>query len=184
MLKNEKKIIFFDGDGTLWYPKSTMQRKRPDWIYADNPKVEDYLHHLILTPSLLTTLKQLKKLDCFLVAISIHPHKRLEADIHMGVKMKHLKLDTLFDEFYTARPYVWGKAKVILSILKKKKIPKLQALLVGDSYKFDYLSARSIGVECLLIKTPYMRHPPRGSRVTKIIGSLKELPGIIKQASR
>ena len=28
-----KKIIFFDADGTLWYPKSTKYRKHPVWIW-------------------------------------------------------------------------------------------------------------------------------------------------------
>ena len=30
-----KKIIFFDGDGTLWYPKKTKYKEHPVWLYRD-----------------------------------------------------------------------------------------------------------------------------------------------------
>jgi hydroxymethylpyrimidine pyrophosphatase-like HAD family hydrolase len=30
-----KKIIFFDGDGTLWYPKKTKYKEHPVWLYID-----------------------------------------------------------------------------------------------------------------------------------------------------
>lgn len=30
-----KKTVFFDGDGTLWYPKTTRRTRKPWWIYLD-----------------------------------------------------------------------------------------------------------------------------------------------------
>ena len=30
-----KTIIFFDGDGTIWYPKNTKRKVAPHWIYSD-----------------------------------------------------------------------------------------------------------------------------------------------------
>lgn len=169
-----KKIIFFDGDGTLWYPKSTKWSKKPNWIYAGLSKPKDYLKHLVLTPQIFNTLNKLKRRGIIIIALSTHPHKRLEADMHMNHKIKHLKLDTIFDFFYTARPFHWGKGKVMESVLKKVKIPKYQALLVGDSYLYDYLSARKVGVECVLVKTPYLEIP-KGKKVKKTINSLADL---------
>lgn len=33
-IASNKKIIFFDGDGTLWYPKKTKWTKKPHLIYT------------------------------------------------------------------------------------------------------------------------------------------------------
>lgn len=59
MLK-KKKIIFFDADGTLWYPKSTKYSKMPHWVYLESQNPDDYLKHLVVIPSVLKTLKKLK----------------------------------------------------------------------------------------------------------------------------
>ncbi len=179
MQKNiHKKIIFFDGDGTLWYPKSTKRNIKPHWIYDDLPKSRDYLKHLILTPHVFNTLKKLKQRGMILVAISTHPHARLEADMHMGHKIKHFKLDTLFDHVYTARPFPWGKGKVIESFLKKTKIPKSKAVLVGDSYRWDYLSAKKVGVDCILVHTPYLSIP-KEKKIGQTIKTLKDLSSVL-----
>ncbi len=173
-----KKIIFFDGDGTLWYPKSTKWSKMPHWIYADFPKPKGCLKHLILTPQAFNTLQLLKRREMILVALSAHPHKRREADIRMHHKIKHFKLDTIFDYIYTARAFPWGKGEVIKSILKKTKIPKSKAVLIGDNYLYDYLSAKKVGVECILVQTPYL-NIPKGRKIMKTIKGLKDLAHIL-----
>ena len=172
-MKN-KKIIFFDGDGTIWYPKSTKRKKAPHWIYSDK-KVNNHLGHLILTPAALASLKKLKKLGIALVLLSTHPHPPKEADIILKEKVKHFKLEGLFDDFYTSRDNPEGKGEVILKVLRKKHIPKSHALMVGDSYRFDYLSAKKVGVDALLIKSEYMKHPPRGRKIEKTISELKDM---------
>lgn len=156
-----KEIIFFDGDGTLWYPKRTKQKVAPHWIYSDPEIGERYLHNMVLTPSVLASLKKLKKTGVFLVALSTHPHSRKEADVIMDKKIRHFKLDKIFDEIYTAKNHQAGKGGIILRVLKQKGIPKSRALMVGDSYRYDYLSARRVGVDALLIKSDYMRGHPR-----------------------
>lgn len=178
-MKN-KKIIFFDGDGTIWYPKSTKRKKAPHWIYSDEKIGNKYLEHLILTPSALTTLERLKKLGIILVLLSTHPQPPKEADILLEGKVRHLKLEKIFDEFYSSRDYPEGKGELIVKILKKKHIPKSRALMIGDSYRFDYLSAKKVGVDALLIKSEYMKHPPRGKKIEKTISELKDLFKIIK----
>ncbi len=181
MITSNKKIIFFDGDGTLWYPKSTGWAKKPDWIYSNQPAAADYLPLLKTTPRLFSTLRHLKKHGFILIAVSIHPHPRQEADVHMKTKMQHFKLDTLFHEFYTARPFFSGKARIITQVLKKRRIAKSHALLIGDSYTYDYLSAKSIGVGCILINTPYLKQPTRGRKISQRINTLAELKNLITE---
>ncbi|MBU4579919.1 HAD hydrolase-like protein [Patescibacteria group bacterium] len=180
MFKNKKKIIFFDGDGTIWYPQSSKRKKAPHWIYSDKNIGDNYLEHLILTPSALVLLKKLKKLGIILILLSTYPHFPKEADILQKAKIKHFKLEEIFDDFYTSRNKQEGKGEAIVRILRKKHILKSQALMVGDSYRFDYLSAKRVGVDALLIKSEYMKHPPRGRKIQKTISDLKDLAGILK----
>ena len=177
-MKN-KKIVFFDGDGTIWYPKDTKRRKAPHWIYSDKKIGNNHLKHLVLTPSALVSLRRLKKLHIALVLLSTHPHPPKEADVILKRKVKHFKLEELFDDFYTSRDNPEGKGEVILKVLRKKHIPKSHALMVGDSYRFDYLSAKKIGVDALLIKSEYMKQPPRGRKIEKTVNGLKDIVKII-----
>lgn len=174
---NTKKIIFFDGDGTIWYPKNTKRKIAPHWIYSDKKIGDKYLRHLILTPSALTTLKKLKKLGITLILLSTHPHPSKEADMLLRGKVKHLKLEKLFDEFYSSRDYPEGKGELIIKILKKKHIPKSKALMIGDSYRYDYLSAKKVGVDVFLIESEYMAL--KGKRVKKVIKQLKDIIEVI-----
>ncbi|MGD0577058.1 MAG: HAD hydrolase-like protein [Candidatus Staskawiczbacteria bacterium] len=170
---NKKEIIFFDGDGTIWYPKDTKRKVAPHWIYSDKEIGEKHLEHLILTPSALTTLKKLKKLGKIIILISTHPHSKKEADILLKNKISHLKLDGIFDEFYSSRDYPEGKGEVIAKVLKKKHISKSKALMIGDSYRYDYMSAKKVGVDCFLIESEYMS--AKGRRVKKVIKSLGDI---------
>ena len=170
---NTKKIIFFDGDGTIWYPKNTKRKIAPHWIYSDKKIGDKYLEHLILTPSTLTTLKKLKKLGIILILLSTHPHPPKEADMLLKGKVRHLKLERLFDEFYSSRDYPEGKGELIVKILKQKHISKHKALMIGDSYRYDYLSAKRVGVDCLLIESEYMA--AKGRRVRKVIKRLGDI---------
>ncbi len=173
--QKRKEIIFFDGDGTLWYPKRTKQKVAPHWIYSDPGIGARYLDHLMLTMSVLTTLKKLKRTGVTLIALSTHPHSRKEADVLMRNKIHHFKLGDVFDEVYTARNYREGKGEVILRVLKQKHIPKSRALMVGDSYRFDYLSAKRVGVDALLIKSDYMRGHPRADGGKVVIENIGEI---------
>lgn len=154
-----KSIIFFDGDGTLWYPKSTKRSVPPHWIYADPAIGDKYLNHIVLTPSTLASLKKLKKHGVKLVVLSTHPHSKAEADKILSNKIRHFKLTGIFDAVYSSRNYPEGKGEKIVAILKKMKIPKAKALMIGDNYNWDYMSAKRVGVDALLIKSDYVQKP-------------------------
>ena len=151
-----KKIIFFDGDGTLWYPKSTKRKEKPHWIYHDPKTMGDYKPHLILTPKVKTTLREIRKRGIKTILISTHPHQAKVADTLLKEKVNHFGLESLFDEAHAARNIPTGKGHVIARVLKRLNLSKRSALMVGDSYVWDYLAAKHIGVDALLMETDYL----------------------------
>ncbi len=168
-----KKIVFFDGDGTLWYPKSTKRARKPHWIY-DDPKIKkNYLPHLVLTPGVVKTMRKLRKLGIMTIVVSTNPGKARAADTEVKKKVSHFKLDALFDEVHSARPVPSGKGAVIKRVLKHFDFPRSAAVIVGDSYVWDYLAAKSVGVKGILMDTPYLS--PSASRVRCKIKNLEEI---------
>ncbi len=169
-----KKIIFFDGDGTLWYPKTTKHREKPHWIYKAGT-TEDHYAQLMLIPTVLQTLKKLKKLGVVTVLLSTHPHPPREADALIHHKVRHFKLSELFDEIHATREFHSSKGEFITKILKKRGIAKKDALMVGDNYHWDYKPARDVGVDALLIESEYMKKDHRGKRINNTIKKLNDI---------
>lgn len=172
-----KRIIFFDGDGTLWYPKKTKYSKHPVWVYKLPGGVKKHNKHLIMIPSTLQTIKKLKKKGIILIILSTHPHPPKEADVVINQKIKHFKLDGLFNEVHATRKYHGSKGKYILRILKRYKISKKYALMVGDSYEWDYKSAKSVGIDSVLIGNNYGESQ---HIVKKIKMNVKKISEILK----
>ena len=104
-----KRIVFFDGDGTLWYPKSTKRTQKPHWIYHDPLTMNDHKAYLILTPRVVSTLQKLRKLGIITVIISTHPHSAKDADVILNDKVHYFGLETLVDEVHAARNVPTGK---------------------------------------------------------------------------
>lgn len=174
-MKIKKKIIFFDGDGTLWYPKKTKYQEKPHWIYSLSKDEAIHHKHLIMTPTTPVTLRKLKKLGVITILLSTHPHPPKEADSIINNKVKHFKLDNLFDEIHATREYHSSKGEFILKILKKRDIPKTKALMVGDHYHWDYKPAKKVGVDALLIESDYMKKDHQGKKIKKTIKKLSDL---------
>lgn len=170
-----KKIIFFDGDGTLWYPKITKYSKAPHWVYHDpitrsNPNI-----YLALTPTTRHTLKKLKKKGIKTIILSASPYPEDTATQILKEKTKLFGLYHLFDEIHATRPYQKSKGEFILEILKRHKIPKTQALMIGDIYLWDYKPAKDIGIDALLIESEYRKLHPNNNRVRNTIKQLKDI---------
>lgn len=170
-----KNIIFFDGDGTLWYPKSTKYTEMPHWIYLKSKNANDHYAHLIMIPTVLSTLKKLKKLGIFTVLLSTHPHPPKEADSIINHKVTHFRLNDLFDEIHATREYHESKGEFIVKILKERDIPKTKALMVGDHYRWDYKPAKDVGVDALLIESEYMKNDRYGKRIKKTIKKMSDI---------
>ena len=174
-MKNKpKRIIFFDGDGTLWYPIKTKHTVKPHWVYQDK-SIKDYHEHLVLIPTVESTLKKLNKLGIITIILSTHPHKEEEAYRIINNKVKYFKLEKLFTEIHATREYHESKGEYIAKILKRFNIPKSRALMVGNNYLWDYKPARFMGVDALLVQSDYMKKDSR----LKTIKSISEVLGLV-----
>lgn len=177
-----KKIIFFDADGTLWYPKQTKYSDTPWWIYyhPEGKKI-DPLKHLMLMPHVERTLKRLKKEGFTLVLISQLPYTK-KVSLHKLERMtKHFGIRRFFDEIrpsYSSikRGHPDPKDIAILDVLKRMKIPKSKALMVGDSYTNDYIPGKKAGIECVLIGS--FKHTKDDVRYRRVRRKIPNLSGI------
>ena len=170
-----KQIVFFDGDGTLWYPKATKYAKKPHWVYTDPATACDPHKHLVLTPTAVQTINRLKRRGILLCVLSAHPHPPEEASRILDAKIRHFQLDGLFDEVHATRPYEMSKGEFMTDILARRGIPKKNALMVGDTYDWDYAPARQKGIDAVLIESSYRQEHPNGRRVRRTIAQLKDV---------
>lgn len=149
-LANRKKVIFFDGDGTLWYPRSTLRTRKPHWVYLDET-ITDPITELVATPTAITTLQQIGELGIVRVLLSTSPLEQLEAFEHRKTIAKHVGVFDVLDDICIAPEVVTGKAEKIKMWLQEHKIDPKHALMVGDTYHWDIVAAQSVGVEGLLL---------------------------------
>jgi FMN phosphatase YigB (HAD superfamily) len=167
-----KKIIFFDADGTLWYPKTTKKDKHPVWIYKDK-RYTKYEQHLELIPSTLSTLKELKSLGIIMIILSTSPRTTKKAKQILMKKVRHFNLEEFFDEVHATKEIPSSKGEFIENILKERGLSKKSALMIGDSYKWDYNSAQSKGVDAVLVKTNYETQAVGENLINKLSDILK-----------
>ena len=170
-----KEIVFFDGDGTIWYPKLTKYEKKPDWIYENpktraNPKI-----HLELTPTAREALEDLRSRGLVLGILSASPRLPEPANRILREKVKHFGLEGFFEEVHATQRYQACKGDYIVEILARRGIPKRRALMVGDNYDWDYHSAQTQGIDAVLIEFWYQKEHPKGRRVRRTIAELKDV---------
>ncbi|MBT4377156.1 HAD family hydrolase [archaeon] len=170
----KKEIIFFDGDGTLWYPKKTKYSRHPVWLYLDK-RFKNHTTHLTIIPSVISTLKKLKEKGIITILLSTHPHPPREAKTIIDHKIRYFKLEKFFDGIHATRPIKNSKGKFILKILKKRNIQKSKALMVGDSYEWDYKPAKDAGVDATLIESKYEKHQDKAEKRIKNIKEILKL---------
>lgn len=172
-MKMKKKIVFLDGDGTLWYPKTTKRTQKPHWIYHDPTTKDNYLEHLELTPRTKETLEVLNEKGISLVVLSANPYAEDIAIKEIKERLEHFGLASLFYAYRSSSgddPN--GKATIILEILSSLGLQKEDALMVGDSYFYDYLAAKNIGIDALFIENTSSKMP---DEVPVDLQSIKEV---------
>ncbi len=173
------KIYFFDGDGTLWYPKTTQHNEKPYLVYEDpNYRPERFSEFFELTPGAKDTLQRLHDTGAMLVLVSTHhTDDAAEATSDKIFKARALGIDGLFDQILSAPNRHEGKAEVITQVLEAEGCAPADALMVGDLYNWDYAPAQSIGVPARLLRTPYQEEYAREHSVPDgdFIDSLEDL---------
>lgn len=176
----KKKIIFLDGDGTIWYPKATKRTVKPHWIYHDIETKDNYLAHLELTPGTEKTITELKKRGMYIVVISANPYAE---DIAIEEIKERLNYFNLTQHILSIRSSPGddpkGKAAIILEILNALKFNKEDALMVGDSYYYDYLAIKDVGVDSLWIENGVSKLPETMPKDLKSVKEINELLDIL-----
>lgn len=177
----KKKIIFFDGDGTLWYPKMTKRTQKPHWIYHDPITKDEYLEHLELTPKTKETLEALSDKGIYLVIISANPYAEGIAVKEIKERLEHFGLVGLFHSYHSSLGSdPQGKAGIMLEVIKTLNLDKEDALMVGDSYYYDYLAAKNIGIDAFFIENEVSKMPEIMPADLQSIKEVNELLNIIE----
>lgn len=177
----KKKLIFFDGDGTLWYPSSTKRSQKPHWVYHDPTTKDSYLEHMELAPNVKETLLELREGSVTLVLVSASPYSVEVANEELREKLEFFGLLELFHSYRSSpgdRPE--GKGALILEILELLHLPKNDALMVGDSYLYDYLAAKDVGIDALFIENEYAKMPEEIPNDLKILKEVSDLLDILE----
>jgi len=155
-----KRLIFFDGDGTLWYPKLTKRTRKPHWIYHDSSTKNDYLQHLELTPGTEDTLRQLHGRGLQLVVISASPHPEAQALADLKQRLDYFGLTELLHTYLASDGSLPGdKGRLMRGVIDELGCTPADALMVGDSYRYDYQPAQSNGITALFIENSVAELP-------------------------
>lgn len=172
------KVIFFDGDGTLWYPKATLRTKKPHWVYSDET-IKDPIRQFVVTPGTIETLEELGRRKIKRVLLSTSPLPEDEAIMHRIEVLQHIGIRHLLDAIEVAPNDVEAKGRRILELLNKYGLDKSTALQVGDTYLWDYRSATNVGVRAVLIKSDYQLEQIQSLDPDEVIEDLRGILTIL-----
>lgn len=177
----KKKIIFFDGDGTLWYPRATKRTQKPHWIYHDITTRDNYLEHLELTPGTKETLGMLHGKGVRLVVISANPYPEEIAIKEIKERIDYFGLTDLFHTYRSSQgddPN--GKVAIMLEILDELGFTKGDALMVGDSYFYDYLAPKEAGIDAFFIENEVAKMPDPTPTGMQSVKEVNDLMGVLE----
>ena len=179
----KKKLLFLDGDGTLWYPHATKRTKKACWVYHDETVKDNYLEHLELTPGTKEALELFHENGIYLAVISANPNSEDVAIKEIEERVNHFGLGELIDTCRASDGSdAGGKTSVMLDVINKLGLAKEDALMVGDSYFFDYLAAKEGGVDALFIENEYARMPDVKPDDLRSIREVRDLVDILELA--
>jgi len=177
----KKKIIFLDGDGTLWYPKKTKRTMKPHWIYNDPTTKDNYLEHLTLTPGTKRTLEEMFNRGLYLVVISANPYSPEIAKKEIKERLDYFNLSKYIYSYNASEGSdSIGKVNIMLELLKNLNMSKDDALMIGDSYFYDYLAAKSNGIDALFIDNEVAKMPNKPDRNIQKINELEDVLSLLE----
>ncbi|MGA1050382.1 MAG: HAD family hydrolase [Minisyncoccia bacterium] len=171
-----KKVVFLDGDGTIWYPKSTKRTQKPHWVY-NHPEIKrNYLEHMELAPKIIETLQTLNSLGVQLVLVSANPSPPKIAELELLEKLEYFNILNFFTSYHSsAGDDPMGKTSVILKVISSMGIKKDQALMIGDSYFYDYQAAKDSGIDAYWIRNNVTKNPEEFPKDLKALNEVYEI---------
>jgi len=118
------------------------------------------LEHIELTPGTKEALEFFHEKGLYLVVVSANPYDEETAVKEIKERLNHFGLSELF---YACRASEGsdpnGKTAIMLKIIKELGLTKDDALMVGDSYFYDYLAAKESGIDAFFIKNEVSKMP-------------------------
>lgn len=177
----KKKIIFLDGDGTLWYPKKTKRTMKPHWIYHDSATKDNYLEHLMLTPGTKEALEDMFNRGIYLVVISANPYSPEIARKEIKERLDYFDLSKYIYSYNASEGSdPLGKVNIMLETVESLKMTKDDALMVGDSYFYDYLAAKNNGIDAFFIDNDVAKMPDEPDVNIQKITEVKDLLSLLE----
>lgn len=175
---NMQKLIFLDADGTLWFPRETQRTYKPHWIYLNPETKDNYLARLELAPQIRETLVWFREQEYWVICLSAHPHGHAGRPELAG-KLEYFNLHDLFHDYYTSSGNDSGdKARLMREILTNYQLSPEQALMIGDSYTFDYCPAEQEGISAYWIEN-YPWDKSQNEEVPQDISKIQEVYQVI-----
>lgn len=173
-----KKAVFFDGDGTLWYPRQTLRRELPYLVYTD-PTIADPIAEFIVTPNTIDTLTILGSCGVRRVLLSTSPLGEEEGVRHRTQIMRHVAIHDLLDDVHVAPDYPSGKSEMLVRLLGSFGLQPEEALMVGDNCEWDFHAAQSVGVDAALIASDYEKERAKQLGVNPVIDDISGVLSIL-----
>ena len=160
-----------------------MKRNHGGYVSLAETKKDDPLKHLTLMPNVKKTLRRLKAMGLTIVLISQLPYSKRKAIKRLERITKHFGIHLFFDEIrpsYSSikKGHADPKDIAILEVLRNRKIPKSQALMVGDVYDHDYLPAKRSGIDCVLIDG--FKHTREDVNYRRVRRKISDMSGVLE----
>lgn len=132
-----------------------------------------------LAPKVKETLLRLKEMGLTLVLVSASPYSTKTANRELREKLEFFGVLDLFHSYRSSpgdRPE--GKGELMLEIIESLNLTKEDALMVGDSFFYDYLAAKNIGIDAFFIENESAKMPeeiPLNLQTLKEVSDLLEI---------
>ena len=106
-----------------------------------------------------------------LVVLSTHPFDLARSNALLAKKLVHFKLLSYFYGFSAPPTRREAKPLAMMQTLRALRLPRSSALMVGDSYLWDYRPARRHRIPALLMHSAYspsFRLVPKRCRLSEL----------------
>lgn len=172
------RFIFFDGDGVLWKPIGGIH-PRNIWIkvWKQVYSREEAISRFVLDEDAKMILDHFMKKGKYLVLLSASPYAPKEAQKNLEDLCSHFGIAKFFDEIWATANYPEAKGEKIAEILKRRKGRPDEAVMIGDSLKWDIRSANRVGVQAILLARQYNKEDHAEAEV--VVDKLSKLSELI-----
>lgn len=126
-------------------------------------------------------LEEIHKMGLQLVVISANPYTEEIAVREIKERLEHFGLTNLFHAVRSSQgDDPKGKSAIMLEILDDLKLEKSDALMVGDSYFYDYLVAKDVGIDAFFVDNIVSKMPDELPTNLRSIAEVSDLLEILE----